>query len=166
MRNSSTLSKIIDCSIMKQKKGWFVGAFLLVSLLGFSQDNGLGVRLMSLPEVVGVGASFKHMIAGKMSYEATVGSDVRAEFAFVKADFNFFQRPIAIQGLDWYTGAGVQSWFSTTSFEIAPELTLGLDWDMVSLPLGFFIDGSFYAPVVNDVKAEWQLGAGVRFLFE
>ena len=152
---------------MYENKCWLIGVFLLLSVTAFAQDNGLGVRVLSLPNVAGVGATFKHMIAGKMSYEGTVGFDKNIEYTIVKADFNFFQKPIGIQGLDWYMGGGALSWFSTNYFEIAPEITLGLDWDMVSLPIGFFFDGSFYVPLANDnVHAQWQLGAGIRVLLE
>lgn len=160
--------KITKLGAMKKKKAILIFFILLFSFTSFAQDNGVGVRVISLPNLTGVGATFKHMIAGKMSYEASVGTDLHTDFAFIKSDFNFVQRPVGIQGLDWYVGAGAQSWFSSSSFDIAPELTLGLDWDLVSLPFGFFLDGSFYVPLVDHspVQAQWQFGAGVRYLFK
>jgi hypothetical protein len=153
---------------MKINRGYFFLLLLTITLSGFSQDNGLGIRVMNLIDVSGVGVSIKYSIHGRMSYEATVGSSVNMDLAFVKTDFNFVQRPVGIQGLDWYSGVGVQSWFSDDEFDIAPELTLGLDWDLVSLPLGLFIDGSFYIPLIdnNPLQSYWQLSAGLRVLFK
>ena len=157
-----------NSSIMKTNRISLFILFFTIPFISQGQDNGLGIRVMNLPDVAGVGVSMKHMIHGRMSYEVTVGSDVNINSAFIKADFNLVQRPVGIQGLDWYSGLGAQTWFTESSFDIAPEWTLGLDWDIVSLPLSFFLDGSLYIPLVNHdlISPEWQIGAGVRVLFK
>ena len=153
---------------MKRKHNLLFLLLSLSSLGSTAQDNGLGIRTMNLPDIAAVGVSFKHMIQGRMSYEITAASDVDLNSALIKADFNFIQRPIGVQGLDWYSGIGGQTWFTKNSIDFAPEWTLGLDWDMVSLPLSLFLDGSLYLPLINHetIIAQWQIGAGVRVLFK
>ncbi len=149
-------------------KSSFIILVLLFSLKSFGQDNGIGVRAVNIPDIVGLGVTYKHMLHGRMSYEITAGSNLTTDVGFVKADFNFVQRPISIQGLDWYSGIGVQSWLTKNTVKAGPEFTLGLDWDTVSLPIGLFLDGSFFVPLARNtaVRPVWQIGGGVRFLFE
>ena len=153
---------------MRIIKSLLVGLLLNVVIISFAQDNGLGVRIMNLPEIVGVGISYKQIVRGNMSYETSVGSVIHMKSAFIKGDFNFIQRTVGIQGLDWYSGIGIQSWFSANEFDIGPELTSGLDLDLVSVPFSLFLDGSLYTMLVNNrpVQSFWQIGAGARFLFK
>ena len=141
---------------------------LYLSFSVWSQNDGIGTRIIGLDNYTGVGVSYKHLIQGKMSYEGSIGGNFNQDVVFIKADFNFLQRPIPIQGLDWYLGAGAQSFISTHDFDIGPELTLGLDLDLVSLPLNLFVDGSYYVPLVDHekIRSFWQFGAGVRILIE
>ena len=81
---------------------------LLVVLIGFytniiAQDRAVGVRVVDIYEGEGIGLSFKQKFHGKMSVEGVLGIDgFEQKEGFFKADFNVIQRPIPIEGLDWY----------------------------------------------------------------
>ena len=151
------------------KKGFvFLYIFMTMSL-SYGQDRAIGVRFVDVYEGKGVGFSFKQKIKAIMSFEATVGvDDFQQSRGFFKADFNPIQRSIPIEGLDWYLGAGVQGWFSTKVFEIGPEAILGLSYDFSSLPLNLFLDGTFYAPLIDDIDRGqvWQIGCGARLFIK
>ena len=150
-------------------RGFFLLSLVLCGVILTAQDRAIGVRVVDVYEGTGVGLSFKQKIKAIMSFEATLGTDgFEQSQGFFKADFNFIQRPIPVDGLDWYLGAGVQSWFSSKFFELGPEATLGLSFDFASLPLNLFLDGTYYAPLINEnnKSQEWQIGLGARLFFE
>lgn len=149
----------------------FLTLLLFISVLGLlsAQNRSIGVRVIDVYERDGVGLSFKQKFHGDMSFEGTVGADgYNQDRGFFKLDFNFIQRPIPIEGLDWYVGLGAQTWFSSSQFVMGPELTLGLDFDFISLPFNLFLDGTYYSPMagVEEIESVWQIGLGARIFID
>lgn len=146
-----------------------LNVLLAVCLNAFSQDRTVGVRVLDVYEGTGLGLSMKQKFKGKMSIEGTLGIDgFEQTEGFFKADFNIVQRPIPIEGVDWYLGGGLQTWFSSKYFQIGPEAILGISYDFASLPLNLFFDGTFYAPILEAQKEGQviQIGTGVRLFFK
>lgn len=123
----------------------------------------LGVRLSNSSPTLNNSVSGKYFITDKSAVEGLVSFGSR----FGMGALLEIHKPLNVQGLRWYYGAGAYVGFEDGDTYLGPTGTIGLDYKFTNAPINLSLDWKPELDIMPDINfVPDAFGLTVRFTFK